>query len=111
MEKWNYAELSKAAKEAGGPEKYIEFLEEVNRQKGRNEMLPWMGVTALGASLLTAGIIKIVNITKYHKQIKENEIGVIKSKLVENINEYDLKHLEEERENNERISDKFPNIE
>ena len=51
MEKWDYAELSKAAKESGGPEKYIEFLEESNRQKGREEMLPWMWITALGSSL------------------------------------------------------------
>lgn len=42
MKKWNYAELSKKAKEFGGPEKYIEFLEKINRQRGRNEMLPWV---------------------------------------------------------------------
>lgn len=39
-EKWDYAELSKTAKDFGGPEKYIDFLEIANRQKGRSEMLP-----------------------------------------------------------------------
>ena len=101
MKKWDYAELSKAAKEAGGPEKDIEFLEEVNRQKGRSEMLPWVGVAALGASLLTVGTVKIVNVIKSRKQIKENEIAEVKLELVEKINEYDSKHIGEGDENNE----------
>lgn len=101
MEKWNYAELSKAAKEAGGPEKYIEFLEEVNRQKGRSEMVPWMGVAALGASLLTIGTVKIVNIIKSRKVTKENEIEAVKLELTEKINEYASKHIEEGGRDNE----------
>ena len=101
MKKWDYAELSKAPKVAGGPEKYIEFLEEVNRQKGRSEMLPWVGVAALGASLLTVGTVKIVNVIKSRKQIKENEIAEVKLELGEKINEYDSKHIGEGDENNE----------
>lgn len=101
MEKWNYAELSKAAKEVGGPEKYIEFLEEVNRQKGRSEMVPWMGVAALGASLLTIGTVKIVNIIKSRKVTKENEIEAVKLELTEKINEYASKHIEEGGRDNE----------
>lgn len=97
MKKWNYAELSKAAKEAGGPEAYIDFLEKVNRQKGRSEMLPWIVVSALGASLVTA---KIVNVIKSRKQLKENEIEAVKSELIEKINEYDSKHIEEGGEDN-----------
>ena len=93
----NYAELSKAAKEAGGPEAYIDFLEKVNRQKGRSEMLPWIVVSALGASLVTA---KIVNVIKSRKQLKENEIEAVKSELIEKINEYDSKHIEEGGEDN-----------
>lgn len=50
---WDYAELSKAAKAAGGPEKYVEMLECASRDAGKMEMLPWVGVAAVGASLLT----------------------------------------------------------
>ena len=100
MKKWNYAELSKAAKEAGGPEAYIDFLEKVNRQKGRSEMLPWIVVSALGASLVTDRTAKIINIIKSRKQLKENEIDAVKSELIEKINKYDSKHIEEGGEDN-----------
>lgn len=39
---WDYAELSKAAKVAGGPEKYVEMLELTSKAAGKMEMLPWM---------------------------------------------------------------------
>ena len=37
---WDYAELSKAAKAAGGPEKYVEMLELTSRDAGKMEMRP-----------------------------------------------------------------------
>lgn len=96
MEKWNYAELSKAAKAVGGPEKYIELLEKESRQQGRNEMLPWFGVAAVSASLLTVGTIKIVNMFKARKDKKSEEIEEIKKELIEGIKEYDAKNTPEE---------------
>lgn len=93
-EKWDYAELSKTAKDFGGPEKYIDFLEIANRQKGRSEMLPWIGVTALGASLLTVGTIKIVNIIKSRRGKKEEEIEEIKRELIEGVEECEAKNNE-----------------
>lgn len=93
MEKWNYAELSKAAKAVGGPEKYVELIEKESRKAGRNEMLPWIGITAVGASLLTAGTIKIINIFKARKYKKNEEI---KKELIEEIKEYDAKNTSEE---------------
>ena len=56
---WDYAELSKAAKAAGGPEKYVEMLERASRDAGKMEMLPWVGVGAVGASLLTVATVKV----------------------------------------------------
>ena len=35
---WDYAELSKAAKVAGGPEKYVEMLERASRDAGKMDM-------------------------------------------------------------------------
>lgn len=37
---WDYAELSKAAKMVGGPEKYVEILEFASKGAGKMEMLP-----------------------------------------------------------------------
>ena len=34
---WDYAELSKAAKAAGGPEKYVEMLELASKEAGKME--------------------------------------------------------------------------
>ena len=38
---WDYAELSKDAKVAGGPEKYVEMLELASKEAGKMEMLPY----------------------------------------------------------------------
>lgn len=40
VQNWDYAELSKAAKAAGGPEKYVEMLELTSKAAGKMEMLP-----------------------------------------------------------------------
>lgn len=71
---WDYAELSKAAKAAGGPEKYVEMLERASKEAGKMEMLPWVGVAAVGASLLTAATIKIVPCAVIYSSNKENLI-------------------------------------
>lgn len=94
MEKWGYAELSKTAREFGGPEKFVEFIEISNRQKGREEMLPLVVVAILGSSLLTAGIIKIRSIKKVRKNKNDEQIEIIKEGLIEGIKEYDAKHQE-----------------
>ena len=96
MEKWDYAELSKTAKDFGGPEKFVEFIENSSRQKGREEMLPWIGVTALGTSLMTLGVIKIRSIIKARKNKNDEQIEIIKEELIEGIKEYDNKYQESE---------------
>lgn len=96
MGKWDYAQLSKQASEFGGLEKFVQFLEEANRQKGRKEMLSWIGVTAIGASLLTTGIIKITTIVKKHKE----DIEFVRKELIDGIKNHDLKtNNNEERQN------------
>lgn len=92
---WDYAELSKAAKAAGGPEKYVEMLERASKEAGKMEMLPWVGVAAVGASLLTAATIKIVD---YFKSRTTNnlEIEIAKEELIKGIKEYDAAHPDEE---------------
>ena len=100
MKDWDYSELSKAAKAAGGPEEYVKSLKESSRQQGRNEMLPWIVV----ASLFTAGFIKIKNELKTRKENKNKEI---ETELIEGIKEYDIKNTSEEggEENEQEISE------
>ena len=69
---WDYAELSKDAKVAGGPEKYVEMLELASKEAGKMEMLPWLGVAAVGASLLAAATIKVVDYFKSRKKNNED---------------------------------------
>ena len=91
-----YAELSKAAKAAGGPEKYVEMLELASKEAGKMEMLPWLGVAAVGASLLTAATIKVVDYFKSRKKNNETEIEKAKAEIINGIKEYDAAHPDEE---------------
>lgn len=86
---WDYAELSKAAKAAGGPEKYVEMLELTSKDAGKMEMLPWIGAAAVGASLVTAAAIKVVDYFKAKKKKNEMEIAKAKEEIINGIKEYD----------------------
>lgn len=94
--KWDYAELSKAAKAAGGPEKYVDMLEQASKDAGKMEMLPWLGVAAAGASLLTAATIKLVDYFKSKKKKNEAEIAKAKEEIINGIKDYDAAHPDEE---------------
>lgn len=89
---WDYAELSKAAKMAGGPEKYVEMLETASRDSGKMEMLPWIGVAAVGASLLTAATMKVIDYFKSKNSKNNEDIEVAKQEIIKGIKEYDAEH-------------------
>lgn len=93
---WDYAELSKAAKAAGGPEKYVDMLEQASKDAGKMEMLPWLGVAAVGASLLTAATIKVVDYFKSKKKKNEAEIEKAKEEIINGIKYYDDTHPDED---------------
>lgn len=96
---WDYAELSKAAKEAGGPEKLLDLIEEggksIGRMEGQSSMVPWIGVAALGASALTAGVIKLIDHFKAKKAISQAAVDEAKAELIQGIKEYDANHPDE----------------
>lgn len=89
---WDYAELSKAAKEAGGPEKYVEMLARANRYAGKMEMLPWMGVVAVGASIFTVCAIKVYDYLESRKRQNQKEFEEAKRENIEGIKAYDAEH-------------------
>lgn len=96
---WDYAELSKAAKAAGGPEKYVEMLQLASKAAGKMKMIPWIGAAAVGASLLTAATIKMVDYFKAKKKKNQAEIEMAKEEIINGIKEYDAIHEDEEGEN------------
>ena len=89
---WDYAELSKAAKVAGGPEKYVEMLERASRDAAKMEMLPWVGVAAVGASLLTVAAVKVVDCFKSKKRQNQEDIEAAKQEIIAGIKAYDAEH-------------------
>lgn len=89
---WDYAELSKAAKEAGGPEKLMDLLIESGKDAGHKEMLPVVAI-ALGIGALGyAGINKLV---KFFKKKKKISPEAAKAELIKGIEEYDAAHPDE----------------
>lgn len=94
---WDYAELSKEVSMSGGPKKYIEKLETASRHSGRMEMLPWIGVTAVGVSFFTAATMKVIDYFKSKNSKNKKITKVAKQETVENIKEYDDAEHEKRR--------------
>lgn len=88
---WNYAELSKAAKENGGPEKLVEMLID----SGKKSMVPWLGVALAGGVGLTIGIQKIVQYLKEKSMQSKSAVEAAKAELIKGINDYDATHMTE----------------
>lgn len=104
---WDYADLSKAAKEAGGPEKLMELLIESGKETGRSEMIPVVIIAVfitMGAAYVGDRLVKFRK-----KKISQKEVESAKSELVRGIMDYDATHtvkvendtIEEGQENNE----------
>jgi len=74
----------------------VEMLELTSKDAGKMEMLPWIGATAVGASLVTAAAIKVVDYFKAKKKKNEMEIVKAKEEIINGIKEYDAMHPDEE---------------
>lgn len=82
---WNYAELSKLAQKAGGPEKLVNILID----SGKNKMKPWLIVAALGSSAFTLVVQKVVKYFRNKKKISDAEVEAAKKELIQGIKDYD----------------------
>ena len=85
---WNYAELSKLAKDAGGPEKLLEKMEFLYVSKGRKQMIPFIGLAAVGGFLIP----KFINYYKKSMQSDQVKIEQAKQEIITGIKEYDSIH-------------------
>ncbi len=79
--KWNYAELSHAAKENGGPAKYVESIKELakqsNNKKWMNSIIPLLLVlapfTIKGISEISRKVVNKIQQLRKSKQITAEE--------------------------------------
>jgi len=82
---WNYAELSKLAKENGGPEKLVEILVD----SGKKSVYPWLGVSFAGGIALTIGVQKVVRYFKEQHSVSPKAVEAAKRELIQGIKDYD----------------------
>lgn len=86
---WDYAELSKMAKNNGGPEKLVEILV----RSGEKKVLRWVGVAFAGGFAggiaLTFGVQKIINYFAQQKDISATDVESAKRELIQGIKDYD----------------------
>lgn len=102
---WDYAELSKAAKEAGGPEKLMDLLIESGKDTGHKEMLPVVGL-AFGIGVLGyAGVSKLVEFFRKKKNVSPEAAEAAKAELIKGIKEYDAAHVKEAATDDENPSE------
>ena len=85
---WDYAELSKLAKQTGGAEKCIEIIEKSSRSAGKVEMIP----VVIGAVALTAVTMKAIEYFKAKRKQSQAELEQAKQELIDGINQYNAEH-------------------
>ena len=98
---WDYAELSKAAKSAGGPDKFLNLIEEggktIGRIEGQASMYPAIGLASIGGAVVAIGIVKLIDYLKTKEAIFNAVVDEAKTKIIQGIEEYDAKHPNESK--------------
>ena len=89
---WDYAELSKLAKQTGGAEKCIEIIEKSSRSAGKVEMIPVLGAAIAGTAVLTAVTMKAIEYFKAKRKQSQAELEQAKQELIDGIKQYDAEH-------------------
>ena len=102
---WEYAEWSKKAKEAGGPNELATKIEEGGRQKGRDEMKPYIVVASTATALITFAITKAISLFKDKKAMAQIESEKAKEELVQRLEGYDNEHQDDEQVLAQKIED------
>jgi len=94
---WDYSELSKQAKLAGGPQALADKIEEDGRQKGRDEMKPVVVLTSVIS--LIGGVIasKIYHHFKDNNATTQIESEKAKEEFVQRLEEYDNAYQDDEQ--------------
>lgn len=86
---WDYADLSKLAKESGGPELLLNTIMESGRKKGRAEMVPWLlGTFAVGCVFCSA-YNKIISNFRKQRQENQRAVDTARAEIIQGIKAYD----------------------
>ena len=94
---WEYAELSKQARAAGGAQALVNKIEEGGRQKGRDEMKPVVILTGIFSFVGGVVIPKIYHHFKGKKVAVQIESGNAKTELINGIDDFDNTHQNDEQ--------------
>ena len=98
MKDWKYANLSKEAKLAGGPEKYVDDIEKnawsLGRKDGQASMIPLLIILALVYGSIE--LAKWIKKSMTEKRLSEKELEQAKAELIQGIKDYDKAHPEVE---------------
>jgi hypothetical protein len=82
---WGYAELSKMAKNNGGPEKLVEML----IKSGEKKVYPLIGAAFVGGGLFAIVGQKIYKHFSQKNGISVTHIELVKKELIQGIKDYD----------------------
>ena len=94
---WDYADMSKQISEAGGPQAFVDQKEEKGRQKGRDEMKPYIWIASATAAVITAVAAKTISYFKSKKAVVQIESENAKTELINGIEDYDNTHQDYEQ--------------
>lgn len=86
---WDYAELSKLAKENGGPERLIEILIEAGVEAGKKKTLPLIGAAFAGGIVITLGVQKIIKYFSEKSKTSNIELENAKKEIIQGIDDYE----------------------
>lgn len=100
---WNYADLSHAAKECGGPEALMRIIEgrgfQEGIKRGKIQMIPIMFLVLAGSVAITVAVQNREKIVSFYetrlRKITREECEAAKDTLIQGIKEYDENHPEE----------------
>ena len=90
MANWDYAEMSKMAKKAGGVQKYINLLIESGRQQGRREMIPFVVIAGCVGGGIHYMYCKAKQFFFDEKQISSEEVRQAEVKIVQELENNDI---------------------
>lgn len=91
---WDYAELSKVAKEFGGPEKFMEHIVVVSKKAGQTEMIPYVVGAFFGGGAIVFAFTKAINYFQKKKGATQAELEAAKAEIINGIKEYETSHPE-----------------
>ena len=87
---WNYALLSKMAKEAGGPELFVKALRKTAEAAGRSQMMPAVAAAAALGTTLGIGIKSLFDYFRDKRKESVEAVDKAEAELIQAIKDYDI---------------------